>query len=297
MSIWTRTWVMPALLAAVCAVSCGTALAQSDGGFVTKVRATATGEELSRQPGLWICEVAFKPMRYMRVEVTDPKTGKKTRELVWYVCYKAINRPLGQKKATDIDPVNDYDIPPSKPFFVPEFTLVTDDNGVQKTYHDIVLPEAQAAILKEREQRKAGGPRYRNSVEVVGPIPEVTDAETAPGQTIWGMAMFRGVDPDADHFRLFMTGFSNGYKLTTLPGSDEPLVLRRTVRQEYWRPGDGIDQNEFEFRLKGDPVWEYRPDDLKVTEGVEAIDNKPAAGKEKPAEEKPAEEKNDAANN
>ncbi len=151
MSIGTRAWVLPALLAAVCAGTCGTALAQGDGGFVTKLRATATGEELSRQPGLWVCEVSFKPMRYMRVEVTDPKTGKKTRELIWYVCYKAINRPLGQKKATDIDPVNDYDPAPSKPFFVPEFTLVTDDNGVQKTYHDIVLPEAQVAILKERD--------------------------------------------------------------------------------------------------------------------------------------------------
>lgn len=280
-------------LAMVFATSAGSAAAQ-DGGFATKVRASATGEELSRQPGLWVCEVAFKPMRYIRVEVTDPKTGKKSRELVWYICYKAINRPLGQKKATETDPVNDYDVPPSKPLFVPEFTLVTDDGGVQKTYHDVVLPEAQEAILKQREQRKANGARYRNSVEVVSPIPDQTDAETAPGQTIWGMAMFRGVDPEADRFRVFMTGFSNGYKLTKVPGTDEPLVLRRTIRQEYWRPGDGIDQNEFEFRLKGDPVWEYRPDDVNSTEAVEAIDAKPVVPE---VEEKPdAEKKDDAAN-
>lgn len=276
----------------------GVALAQGDGGFASKVRAAATGDELSRQPGLWVCEVTFKPMRLMRVDVTDPKTGKKSRELVYYLCYKAVNRPLGNKAdEQNINPVNDYDPPPGKPMFVPEFTLVTDDDGKQEVYHDTVIPEAQAAILK-REQRRPGAPRLRNSVEVVQALPAATNADDAPGQTIWGVAMFRGVDPDADNFSVFMSGFSNGYKLAKLPGTDEELVLRRTIRQDYWRPGDRFDQQETEIRAKGDPVWEYRPDDVKTTQGGEPVDEttkpaaKPAAEKKDDAEPKEATENN-----
>lgn len=231
-------------------------------GFATPLRATATGEELGNQPNLWILEVRFKSMRLVPVEITDPKTGEKKKELVWYLCYKAINRPLGKKSdASDLTPVNDDDPPPSKPIFVPEFTLVTDDNGVQKEYHDVIIPEAQTALLK-RENRRPGDKRYKNSVEAVGPIPDATDADDPAGQTIWGVAMFRGVDPDTDFFSVYMTGFSNGYRATKGPDG-EPLILRRTIRQDFWRPGDRFAQQEQEFRLKGEPVWEYRPDDVK----------------------------------
>lgn len=253
----------------VLAANCLSAFAQNDRGFSAKARAVATGEELSLQPGIWICEVTFKPVRLVWADLTDPKTGEKSRELVWYLCYKAINRPLVDEKDTsDVTPMNDDDPPPSEPMFVPEFTLVSEDDGEQKVYHDVVLPEAQAVILK-REQRRAGDPRLKNSVEVIGPIPAATAVESPSNGTIWGVAMFRGVDPEIDRFSIYMTGFSNGFKVVKGPEGD--LVLRRTIKQEYWRPGDRFAQHETEFRLKGEPVWSYRPEDVKNTENVEPI--------------------------
>ncbi len=236
------------------------------GGFEVRAIAAATGEELSRQTGLWILEVELKPMRLVRVDVTDPKTGKKAREIVWYLCYKAVNRPLIKKEdAENISPQNDYDPEPGRPLFVPEFTLVTDDGDKQTVHQDQVVPEAQAAILK-RESRRADGPKYRNSVQVVGELPEAVDGEAPQDKAIWGVAMFRGIDPATDAFTLYLTGFSNAYKVMPASPDDagEPLVMRKTLIQKFARPGDEFDLSEAEFRLVGDPVWDYRPDDVRV---------------------------------
>ena len=54
-----------------------------------------------------------------------------------------------------------------------------------------------------------------------------------------------------------MTGFSNGYEVTKGPNGDE-IVLRKTLVQEYWRPGDELLQDEREIRSVGEPQWIYR---------------------------------------
>jgi hypothetical protein len=224
-------------------------------GVETKLDPVVTGEERIAQPDLWVLEVNFKPLRMIAVDMPDGDTGKTVRKLIWYLCYRAVNRPIAIRAIDATTPV--YDIPgnppPKPPIFVPEFTLVTTDNNQQERFTDRVMPVAQAAIIKRERQK------YLNSVEVVGPIPDPTPVGKKPEKSIYGVATWRGVNPESDRFRIFMTGFSNGYQV--IPGkdaNDPEIVQRKTIVQEYWRPGDEFEQKEFEIRSEGPPKWIYR---------------------------------------
>lgn len=226
-----------------------TAFAQAAFGEV-KVDAQATGEEISRQPGLWVMEVYIKPLRLIAVDITDPKTGEKKPRFVWYLVYRAINRPLDSPTVQN-PAVNELDAPvlPSK--FIPEFTLVTDDGDEPKIYADRILPEALPLI--ERRERRA----YKSSVSVVQSLMPPVPADAPEQPFIYGVATFVDIDPDADRYTLYLTGFSNGVQLT--PGPDgSTIVQHKTIEMKYWRPGDRFDQQEREIRLEGSPRWIYR---------------------------------------
>ena len=215
---------------------------RSDRGFSYRANALASGDERNSQEGLWVLEVQYKSLRMIYIDLTDPKTGKQKKELIWYLAYKVLNRPFeGQQDDSDKKPLNQFDKPPNeKPIFVPEFTLMTADNGVQRIYEDEILPEAQAAIIKRERQT------FRNSVEVVGPIPEITpfDATKMEENAIYGLAMWRGVNPETDYFTVFLSGFSNGYRYVKGPVS-------------YGQLSELVDNGEL---LPSDTVWDGKSD-------------------------------------
>lgn len=252
-------------------------------GFDYVVRPQASVDEMLSQADFWALEIALKPMRMISVEVTDPATGVKQREFVWYLVYRIVNRPLARPDRSQIDPANPLDPPPrEKPLFIPEFTLVSDDNGVQQVYEDVLIPEAQAAIIR-RERMP-----LKNSVQIVGPIPDVTPDDAPAPDALYGVAMWRKLDPRVDFFSIFFSGLSSGYR--TVKGPDgSPLILRRTIVQGFQRPGDEFDQNEREIRRRDDARWIYRPDDLTID--VEApADNTDEAGEDAaPADDAAAE--------
>lgn len=214
-------------------------------GVETTASTVLTGEERNVQPDLWVLEVNFKPVRMISVDLPDPITGKTRRQLIWYLAYRAFNRG-GNNKSTAVLPKAE-----DRPVFVPEFTLMTDDNGKQKIYFDRVMPVAQAAINR-RERHN-----YKNSVEIVGHIPPVAKRGAKDEKSLDGVAMWRGVDPSTDHFKVFMGGFSNGYRVEKGP-NDEDLLKRKTLMQEFWRPSDVLEQSEEEIRLEKQPIWIYR---------------------------------------
>ena len=221
-------------------------------GFDIHLAPAATGEELSTIAQFWALDVDMKPMRMIVVNVRDPETGEMRRERIWYLVYRANNRPVEARvRPQDRTPVNVEDSMPT-PIFAPDFTLVTNDGGKQQIYEDVIIPEAQAAI--ERRERMD----LKNTVEIMGPLPEaVAEGEESADTTLNGVAMWRGIDPHTDYFTIYATGFSNGYRLVAGPG-DEPLAERRTIMIEYWVPGDELRENEREFRIQGDPTWIYR---------------------------------------
>jgi hypothetical protein len=212
-------------------------------GVETVVRPLITGEERNEQPDIWAMEVNFKPVRMILADVTNPKTGKTSRELVWYLAYRALVR--------DTSGLSDSVKPEDRPILVPEFTFVIESRIGIEIYEDRILPAAQAAI-NQRERIK-----YKNSVEIVAPLPKVTPERAKVLKSLNGVAMWTGINPNVVYFTIYMSGFSNGYRVEAGPNGEE-IVRRRTLAQKFWRPGDRFDQHEEEIRIKDDPQWIYR---------------------------------------
>jgi hypothetical protein len=243
------------LVAALAAIGGGMRLtaAEPDQGFSYVVKPSVTGEEARAQPDLWALGVAFKSMRMVYVPVTDPRTGTKSSELIWYLPYKIINRerPPGPE-ANESLPVNAED-PAPPPIFVPKATLVTEDRDGRRAVVDSIVPEALQAIA-DRE-----GLDLKSSVQIAGPLPKPTPAGKDQNAE-YGVFVFRGVDPRTTAFSVYLTGFSSAYKI----GKDEKgrdLVLRRTIVLPYRRLADEFDQFEKEIRQRADGKWIYVPDE------------------------------------
>lgn len=194
-----------------------------DYGFRVKAPGQTTGDERASQTNLWILEVQFKTLRQVHVDLPDPKTGELRDEIVLYLVYKVVNRGLGEKKSdADTTPINTFDPEIAPPMFVPELTLVTQDNGPQKIYADMLVPAAEK-LIRQREKLPPGAV-LKNSVKIQGPIPQETPAGAPQEIAEYGVAMWRGVDPEADRFSIMFAGFSNGYKLVHGPVSYQTLV-------------------------------------------------------------------------
>lgn len=216
-----------------------------------EIPAVATGEERTAQSDLYVMDVYCKPLRMIQLNLTDPKTGEQKLEYVWYIAYRAYNHKL-ERPGYDKPPENTLDPEViSPPLFVPSFTLVTTDAETPRVYEDTIIPEALPYIRK-REQGK-----YLDSVHIVGPIPPASEPGDDHREGLWGVAMWRGIDPEADRYTVYMTGFSNGIR--ALKGPDgKPVIQTKTIEQKFWRPGDPFDRKEPEIRVDGIPQWIYR---------------------------------------
>jgi hypothetical protein len=179
----------------------------------------------------------------IQADVTDPTTGKTSKELVWYLAYRALIR--------NSSGISDSGKPEDRPIFIPDFLFVVESRKGIAVYEDRILPAAQAAINK-RERID-----YKNSVQIVAPLPKITSDRSRLWKSLDGVAMWTGIDSDVVFFTIYLSGFSNGYKVEAGPNGEE-VVTRRTLAQKFWRPGDRFDQNEEEIRIKDDPYWIYR---------------------------------------
>jgi len=236
----------------------GSALAATGGGLILprvlsadvlpRVEKVAspmvTGQEQNVQKDLWAAEVRYKPMRMIVGEVTDPVTGESKRRLAWYLAYRVVVR---KSSSLPDDTVGTLE----RPMFVPELSLVAELKGGPKAYSDQVIPELIPAINR-RESHE-----YKSSVDVTGPLPPISPEDSRKIVSLDGVAVWVGVDPNTINFSVVMSGFSNGYRVVT--GDDgADRVERRMLRQRFWRPSDRFDQNEREFRFKGEPEWFYQ---------------------------------------
>ena len=245
-------------------------------GFTIKPDLAATGEERATQKSLWVLDATFKPMRMIRMDLTNPKTGKKEKTLVWYLVYKCVLRPLERPgSSNDLTPQN-AEVPPLGPsLFVPEVVLITNDNGQQTSYPNQIVPEAEV-IINKRERRQ-----FKNAVDIIGELPPETAADAKSENAIYGVCVWTGVDPNTDYFTILFYGLSNGYKKVEGPDGKE-MTLRKVLIQQYWRPGDQFGQQEQEFRPKGSPFWQYLPDDPEQAAEMEKKLNLNAAEQKQP---------------
>ncbi|HEV3301217.1 MAG TPA: hypothetical protein VG055_16315 [Planctomycetaceae bacterium] len=249
----SRMALVAGLVVGVASLSGSQAVRAADDGFSTVIQPSFTGEELRYQQDLWALEVAVKPMRMVYVPVTNPKTGAKSSEMIWYLVYKIVNRPVVRPAAAETEPVNVEDAPPPR-IFSPRATLVYEDRDLHGAVADSIVPEAIAAIVaRERLDLKT-------PVQITGPLPKVTPADAKRDNAEYGVFMFRGVDPRTTAFSVYLSGFSNAYKMGKAE-SGKPPILRRTIMIPYRRPADEFDQFEKEIRQAGTPRWIYVPDE------------------------------------
>lgn len=117
-----------------------------------------------------------------------------------------------------------------------------------------------------------------NSVEAIAEVGEAVpgDDEDALSKAVYGVAVWRNVDPRADFFSVIMSGFSNAYRIST-DANGNRIVEEKVIVQRFARPGDEFDQDEQEFRFINDldtdgdgkidvrfPNWQYQVREAKL---------------------------------
>jgi hypothetical protein len=142
--------------------------------------------------------------------------------------------------------------------FVPHFILTSliretapvTEPGTDKTqwqiesnpvsYHDSVIPLALLKI-EQRERMK------------LATTVSITGKEIAPGEEVWGVAMWTDIDPRINEFSIFVSGLTNAYQwLAAEEGTFENtgqigegrIIRRKVLKTNWWRVGDAQSLNE-----------------------------------------------------
>jgi hypothetical protein len=205
--------------------------------------------------------MSFKAPRMIWVDVPLPNS-KMQKKLIWYLLYKVKN-PGGQIRTVPqadgtftVETVNE----PVR--FEPLFVL--ESLEYKKAYLDRLIPVAVYAIRKREDPARP----LLNSVEIAArPIPVSTERED---NSVWGVATWEDIDPRVDYFSIYVQGLSNAYKWVDPKGAyakGDPagkgrLFASKTLRLNFWRPGDVLveDQREIRYGIPGkvDYEWIYR---------------------------------------
>ena len=216
---------------------------------------------------IWNLEFTFKPFRMVEVEVPQ-SNGKIQKKMIWYMVYKVKNNGQHWKPKTMTEhfrkglvhktytkeftnTVNVLGRDTEDLRFFPHFVL--DAVEFNKTYLDRVLPAAIPAIRAREFPRDDKTPLYDSQSISEVPIPISTPESD---KSVWGVVMWEDVDPRTDYFSLYIQGLTNAYKFEDPAGAfkagDEPGSKRqmtlKTLRLNFWRPGDAIAENEGEIR-------------------------------------------------
>ncbi len=244
---------------------------------------------------IWFLIFEFKPVRYIEVDIPQAD-GHMQRKLIRYLVYNVTNpgrimHPMsakeqadyiaknhafsdelewlllkqkekadwmdkgfsvrGQRQAVLVGPVNR----PVK--FYPQFSLESQD-GAHEVFPDHVMPLAMVAIRQREDPNRV----FLNTVEMTREIPV--------GQTFWGIATWENVDPKITHYSIFVNGLTNAYRFTDDPGAykaGDPIgkgrhLTRKTLKLNFWKPGDPYLEHEEEVRYgvpgEVDYEWLYR---------------------------------------
>jgi hypothetical protein len=174
--------------------------------------------------GIWVLEFSFLPVRIYTIDIAG-----KGRRKIYYMYYKVVNRTGKPRR------------------FVPQFTLVTDTG---KRYEDVVLPEA-VKVIQHREDPTIP---LLGAVSIMGTIPPST--KEGIDDAVFGVAVWEGVDPNADAFSVYVKGLSDGHQVVQPPNSESPVVKYKTLRIDFIRRGDNRNVNEKQIELL-DPPYEW----------------------------------------
>ena len=119
-------------------------------------------------------------------------------------------------------------------------------------YDDRVIPLALLNIM--RRERMTTLPETTVSI---------AQKELAPGQDLWGVAMWTDVDPRINEFSIFVSGLTNAYLWADRMKEDGTyenrgrigegrIIKRRVLKTDWWRVGDqnSLDESQIHFGSK-----------------------------------------------
>jgi hypothetical protein len=217
---------------------------------------------------IWNLEFSFKPLRMVEVDIPQA-SGRMQRKLIWYMVYKVKNngahwKPLAKTETfreglvhTTYDKeltntVNQFGRETDELRFFPHFVL--DAVEFNKQYLDRIIPAAKPVIMA----REFPGDKT-TQVYDTQQISEVPIGVSLPGadKSVWGLVTWEDIDPRVDYLSIYIQGLTNAYRYEDPPGAfkanDKPgtgrQLTHKTLRLNFWRPGDAIQQHENEIRF------------------------------------------------
>jgi hypothetical protein len=216
---------------------------------------------------IWNLEFSFKPMRMVEVEMPQAN-GRLQKKLIWYMVYKVKNNGAHWKdlKKTETfkeglvhttyskeltNTITMFGRETDELRFFPQF--VFDALEFNKQYLDRVIPAAKGPIMA----REFPGDKV-TQVYDSQQISEIPIGVSLPGadKSVWGVVTWEDIDPRVDYFSIYIQGLTNaylyedppgGFKATDKPGTGRKMT-QKTLRLNFWRPGDAIDERESEIR-------------------------------------------------
>jgi len=246
--------------------------AQLTSGFEQVAEPVVKNAEVVRQKSHEVMEVQFKQMRMIWVERPGPD-GTPVKQAVWYLAWRATNRPLNSRDVDEAKPVNDADPLPGPTYFIPQLTLVTYDDPKteipSQILPDQIIPAAYPQIRKI-ETREGNPASYEDLVTLIREFPAPVDKEAEKQNWIYGATTWTGASPDTDFFKVIFQGFSNGYEVRG--EGDGTKVWRKVLVQRFTSLGDRFDPDQREFKFSGEPEWTYQPDSSKAVMVSRSVD-------------------------
>ena len=208
---------------------------------------------------IWYLQFSFKPVRMVWVDVPQAD-GHMKQKLVWYLLYSVTNRGEGLTSVEEADKTHRVDVAQKPIRFIPQFVLRADDAEIDREFPEHVVPLA-VPIIATRER-----PGQKLFTTVTMPKEEI-----AVGETRWGVATWENIDPRVDFFSIFIKGLTNAYRWQDQPEGYRPgqdpiakgrRFVRKTLKLNFWRPGDEYEETESEIRYgipgQVDYEWVYR---------------------------------------
>lgn len=121
-------------------------------------------------------------------------------------------------------------------------------------YYDVFDPIAMAKIARKE------GRQGQNFLDTT----RIANAEILPGQTVWGVAIWKDVDPRVDKFSVYVSGLTNALKweITDEVESDQVGsgrdIWRKVLKINFFNPGDEAHSgSEIYNNLPGELDYEW----------------------------------------
>jgi hypothetical protein len=201
---------------------------------------------------VWQYEFSFTGLRQMsqQVRLSD---GRIAQDNIWYMVYRVRNlgKSLGFEQVKEnpnfdrqlFELQNNKAATDKKVDFLPRFTIEgwvipAEKRKYEKAvYRDFIDP----ALVKLVQQREDPGRRLLSTVEMSRAELPVIQDEAADG--VWGVAIWRDVDPRIDYLSVFVSGLTNAYRINKDAKGDIDLK-QKTLQLNFWRPGDTVSESD-----------------------------------------------------